>query len=100
MYQARADTITVEDIANNSNNRIVMRRIKNNNADDRESLYIQHRHDGYGEDCVDYVPEGADDMGWLGYFVGKNEHLQKLFVRPFEPISGASVSDVMYGAIF
>ena len=45
-----------------------------------------------GEGCIDYVPEGADDMGWLGYFVGKNNHLKNLFIRPFEPPSMVQVS--------
>ena len=34
-------------------------------------------------------------MGWLGYFVGKNEHLEKLVIKPFTPSSGASVRDVI-----
>ena len=71
MYDAQADTIDVDDIVTNSNNRIVLRRIKRNAADEfYNGLYIQHRHDDDGEDCVDYVPGGAYDMGWLGYFIG------------------------------
>jgi len=27
------------------------------------------------EDHTDYRPEGLHDMGWLGYFVGRHEHL-------------------------
>ena len=75
VYEAQADTIDVDDIARNSNNRIVMRRIKRNNADENDELWIQNEHDEDedGEDCIDYVPEGTDDMGWLGYFVGKHE---------------------------
>ena len=80
MYEARADSINVNDIAENSNNRIVLRRIKRNNVNDVESyyksLYVQNEHDDDGED---YCPEGADDMGWLGYFIGKNNHVQDLF---------------------
>ena len=45
--------------------------------------------------CVEYCPEGADDMGWLGYFVGKNDHLQSLVIKPFTPSSGASVRGVI-----
>ena len=78
VYEAQADTINVDDIATNSNNRIVLKRIKRNADDDYNSLYIQDRHDDDGEDCVDYVPEGAEDMEWLGYFIGKNDHLKEL----------------------
>ena len=95
MYEAQADTIDVDDIATNSNNRIVMRRMKNNVADNSKLLWIQNEHDVDGEDCVDYVPEGANDMGWLGYFVGKNEHLEEVVIYCFIPTSGSSVRDVM-----
>ena len=103
MYDAQADTIDVDDIAKNSNNRIVMRRIKMNdvtfdaNDDNNESfsLWIQNHHDVNGEGCVDYVPEGAYDMGWLGYFVGKNNHLKRLYINSFTPTSGSSLRDVL-----
>ena len=58
-------------------------------------MWIQSEHDEHDEGCTDYVPEGIDDMGWLGYFVGKNQHIQKLVIRSFTPILGASVGDVM-----
>jgi len=97
MYDAQAGSIRVEDIATNDNNRIVLSRIKRNSANDKniEYLYIQNEHDEHGEECVDYVPEGAYDMGWLGYFVGKNNHLKELCFRGFEPPSGASVAEVL-----
>ena len=82
MYEAQATSINIDDIARNSNNREVLRRIQRNNAGDRISLFIQSQHfSRHGEDeegCIYYFPEGACDMGWLGYFVSKNEHLQEL----------------------
>ena len=95
-YEAQADTIDVDDIATNSNNRIVMRRIKRNyaNYEDNEYLSIRNVYQN-GEECTCYFPEGIDDMGWLGYFIGKNQHLQKLVIRSFTPMSEASVRDVM-----
>ena len=89
VYDAQADTINVDDISTNSNNRIVLRRLQRNNANDYNgSLYIENQQEEDGEDCTEYVPEGSDDMGWLGYFVGKHEHLQQLFIEPFTPTSG------------
>ena len=33
-------------------------------------------------------------MGWLGYFVGKNDHLEKLVINPFiATSSGSSIRD-------
>ena len=98
MYAALTDNIDVDDIAKNSNNRIVLRRLQRNNANDtNNALYLQNEHDeDWGEeDCDHYYPEGAYDMGWLGYFIGKNEHLQKLLITSFATSSGASVRDVM-----
>ena len=95
MYDAQAAPIVVDHIATNINNRIVLRRIKRNEDDVDNKLFIKNRHNYVGEHCVDYVPEGADDMGWLGYFVSKNEHLMKLYIGPFEPTSGSSVRDVI-----
>ena len=93
MYETQADSINVDDIATNSNNRIVLHRLQKNEANEyTNSLYIQNEHDG--EYC-DYVPEGADDMGWLGYFVGKNQYLEVLSILTFVPTSGASVRDVI-----
>ena len=96
VYDAQADTINVDDISTNSNNRIVLRRLQRNNANDYNgSLYIENRHEEDGEDCTEYVPEGSDDMGWLGYFVGRNEYLERLYIESFTPTSEASVLDVL-----
>ena len=97
MYDAQADSIKIEDIVSNKNNRIVLDRIKRNSEDDdyNQELFLQNQHDEQGEDCIDYVPEGAHDMGWLGYFVGKNEQLKELYIRDFTPTSGASVTEVL-----
>ena len=98
MYEAQADTINVDNITTNSNNRIVLRRLQRNNANDTNNeLYIHDEHDDEDqeEDCDDYYPESPEDMGWLGYFVGKNQHLEKLSMTMFEPNSGSSVRDVI-----
>jgi len=90
-----ATLIDAEDIATNDNNRIVLRRIMSN-SEDRDVLYIQNHHDDYGEECEDYVPEGTNDMGWLGYFVGNNDQLSQLCFRNIlTPASGASVLEVL-----
>ena len=65
MYDAQASSINIEDIASNENNRIILGRIKRNNSEDYDKLFIQSEHDDDGEECEDYVPEGANDMGWL-----------------------------------
>ena len=97
MYDAQADSIKVEDIATNSNNRIVLERIRTNGKGASSNcLYIQNQYDNLeGEECIDYVPEVVYDMGWLGYFISKCDYLKELYIRDFEPPSGASVLDVI-----
>jgi len=94
MYDAQASSINVDNIATKDNNRVILRRIKRN-IDEDTALYIQNHHDEQGEDCIDYVPEGAYDMGWLGYFMGRNDYFKELYFRTFTPTSGASVEGVL-----
>jgi len=96
-YDAQADGINIEDIAANRNNRTVLRRMRRNNrhANDSRQLWIQGHHDVNGVECEDYVPEGTSDMGWLGYFIGKNEQLEELLFRTFTPPSGLGVLEVL-----
>ena len=59
-------------------NRIILRRLRRNDAGDKKTLWIQNHHEKKGKKCIDYCPEGAYDMGSLGYFVGKSDHLDPL----------------------
>ena len=90
MYDAQADSINVEDIKLFfDNNRVVLRRIQRNDPNDKpQHLRIQNQRDNDGEDCnIEYVPESAYDMGWLGCFVGRNNHLKELYIRYFNSAS-------------
>ena len=106
-YDAQADSIQIEDITTNVNNRIVLGHVKRNKSYvlkhdpdegewklDLNSLNIcDEVEDDYEECC--YAPEGVHDMGWLGYFVGRNNHLKELRLYTFNPTSGASVAEVL-----
>jgi len=96
MYDAQASSIKIEDIAASENNRVILERIRRNNAEDcnNDALYIVRNHDEV-EDNTDYCPEGAKDMGWLGYFIGKHNHLKELHLRGFETVSGLSFAEVL-----
>ena len=100
MYDKQADTIRIDDIASNGNNRIMLERIRRNkNNSMTNMLYIQNEHDDDGEECVDYVPEGAKDMGWLGYFVGKCSNLEELFIRPFGLLNDMDVIEPFFNGL-
>jgi len=97
MYDAQAATINVEDIATGENNRFILSNIRSNRkgvmklGEANEQLWIRDEV----EDHTDYRPEGAHDMGWLGYFVGKHKHLDEMHIRDFELVSGTIFSDVI-----
>ena len=98
IYDEQADTIRIEDITTDINNRIVLRRLKNNKygkeGEANHYLWIQNRHDqedGF-ETSTDYVPGGSFDMGWLGYFVGKSNVLRHLSIR-----NGSSLEPFLIG---
>jgi len=84
--------MNIEDITTDDDNRLILYRIRSN-KEDTQDLYIQNEHEieineeeGTFEHILpDYVPEGVYDMGWLGYFIGRNTCLQKLYIRDFEP---------------
>lgn len=104
IYDAQVDTINADDIVTDDWNKIIMRRIKDDNT---ESIWIQNVQDyvlveiqnvqDYNavEKCNYYVPEGSHDMGWLGYFVGKNHCLGHLLLSNFIPKSGERVEGVL-----
>ena len=90
MYDAQANTVSIDDIATNEQNRKVLHRLRNNNAADFDNdleLYNLWINDNDYEDDNDYHPEGAYDMGWLGYFIGRCDYLQKLYIREFDDYS-------------
>ena len=86
MYDEQAGIIKIEDIANDDQNRAVLNRIKGNKEGDHCTLAIQNEHDD-DEDIINYVPEGAKDMGWLGYFVGKSDCVDGLCINGFNGMS-------------
>ena len=98
MYEAQADTINVDDISKNSHNRTILRLLQRHETSGYyyKSLCVQNEDEDQSDDeCTYYFPEGTNDMGWLGYFIGKNQHLEELMIDSFTPTSGASVRDVI-----
>lgn len=76
-YDALADTIKISDIAKVEDNARILTHLKNNDPD-FTSLWLFPEFD----EETDYCPEGESDMGWLGYFVGKNTLLKQLSIVP------------------
>ena len=74
-YESLASTKLIEDITSDERNRNILRRIKENDVDMKDlNIYencrirINHR---------DYIPYNGDDLGWLGYYIGRNNTLDQ-----------------------
>ena len=93
-YNAQVATLDIDDIADDENNRDILHRMKNDNTfcEYEYDLWIQETVDG--EDS-DYRPEGVEDMGWLGYFIGRHMHLNGLYIKDFDPMWGDVASDAL-----
>ena len=88
MYDTQAGSIKMKDITSKKNNRVIIERMRRNNADDEFNTFLRICDDDDDQEGVnDYFPEGAEDMGWLGYFVGRNDHLKELYLRFFDTMS-------------
>ena len=98
MYNEQADTVNVADIVTTESNKLILHNMRINRVgvfklikDGDDQLWIRDEI----EDHTDYRPEGVSDMRWLGYFVGKNEHIKELYVRDFELPSGVSFMEIL-----
>lgn len=101
MFDALSGSINVEDIASNNINTAILRRIQRNKDNDKVQVYIQSGFDAE-QDAVEgsyvhYIPESANDMGWLGYFIGKNDHVETLYMTQFEGSNNLSLMVWIYG---
>ena len=91
-YDAVASTIKLEDITSNRVNQGLLRRVKENDPDFDKMLVTDNCEDGHCVHCMDYCPDGARDLGWMGYYIGENmtlKHLRfpsnSMSIRDLEP---------------
>eukprot|EP00984_Skeletonema_dohrnii_P014715 scaffold6228_cov144-Skeletonema_dohrnii-CCMP3373.AAC.5 len=74
-YDALAAGVRIKDITSSSHNRAILHRLENNDPG-LKSLAILDEP----EDEDEFVVREGDDLGWLGYFIGRNEKLKYLSV--------------------
>ncbi|KAK1735903.1 leucine-rich repeat protein [Skeletonema marinoi] len=78
-YDTLASSVRLKDVISCAENRAILYRLKNNDPC-LTDLFIDVSDDDYG-DGVDIFQVGeGDDLGWLGYFIGRNETLESLYV--------------------
>ncbi|KAK1733974.1 leucine-rich repeat protein [Skeletonema marinoi] len=84
-YEARGD-VKLEDITSCENNAEILRRLR----DQDTYLDAINITDDYGiaddEDNDWFTAGEGDDLGWLGYFIGKSKYLEELFIYSWEGV--------------
>ena len=73
-YDALANTINIEDITSNKTNRNILRLLKDNDPS-FDMLRVCNTASGFLL-SRSYIPEDGEDVGWLGYFIGRNTSLR------------------------
>ena len=76
-YDERALSLNLDEITSSDHNAKILRRLRDNDPYFLRLSIIQHDDDVFGEDYAFVVGEG-DDLGWLGYFIGRNTKLHNL----------------------
>mmetsp|Transcript_32311 Transcript_32311/g.48801 ORF Transcript_32311/g.48801 Transcript_32311/m.48801 type:complete len:590 (-) Transcript_32311:115-1884(-) len=74
-FDALAARVKLKDITSCADNRALLHRIKNNDPGLRTLAVLDEP-----EDEDEFIVREGDDLGWLGYFIGRNEKLKYLSV--------------------
>ena len=77
-YAALADTIKINDITSNNVNRDILQCLKDDKPFETLCIHPGPPSAGTSQDYYDYIPEDGEDIGWLGYYIGRNTKLHKL----------------------
>jgi hypothetical protein len=85
-YDTAATTVNIEDITSDDANRNILRQLKDDDPTFTVLRLCQNYPNarwGYSlhgplRQIKDYCPESARDLGWVGYFIGKNTKLGEL----------------------
>ena len=81
-------TRKIEDIISNERNQEILRRLKDNDPEfDHLWIAASGRHDNI------FCPTNGEELGWLGYYIGKNTTLNELFVFAVPPLCDAGFED-------
>ena len=101
-YDALAGTMNIEDISSNEDNQEILRRLKENDPTFTNlCICNQNQIEDEFEFCpnkFDFCPTNGEELGWLGYFLGKSTTLDKLYISSTpSPSCNAGVEDFRRG---
>ena len=78
-YEARAEDVKLEVITSDKHNADILARLRENDPEFKHIVFTLSGY--YGK--INFVVRERDDLGWLGYFVGKSEQLKELYIESF-----------------
>ena len=86
-YDELASTINIEDISSDELNQEILRRLKDNDPSFDE-LWICSPEQV--TDMFSFCPDNWKELGWLGYFIGRNTFVNELHLGLTPPPSYSS----------
>ena len=97
-YDARANDVDLRDITSSQKNANHLRALRDEQPNDYRSSCIRLLSREVDERFYrnDFVIRQGDDMGWLGYFIGKSKCLQSLYIIDL-PAEGERIDALMGG---
>ena len=78
-YDALADDINLEDITSCEGNANILRELRDGDPLSKQ-LYIMNEEDENEDSPGGFYIDEGDDLGWLGYFIGRSEVLEDLII--------------------
>ena len=88
-YDALAQEINLEDITSCERNANILRELRDGDPLSKQ-LFIMNEEDPPqdGDSPDGFVIDEGDDLGWLGYFVGKSDVIEDLHINCYFPEGG------------
>ena len=79
-YDAHAQSVDLTEITSSNHNAWILRRLRDNDPE-MDMLWIEQvQQDDAWDGDSDFVVGDGDDLGWLGYFIGRNTTLLDLYI--------------------
>ena len=76
-YEAFASDVNLESITSSGDNALILEKLRDNDGSFK-SMNIFRVGDEWDEG--DFIVQEGDDLGWLGYFIGKSTRLESLLI--------------------
>jgi Ran GTPase-activating protein (RanGAP) involved in mRNA processing and transport len=87
-YESHAQDVQLEDITSSERNATILEMLRDNGGDEHpywnKKLYLLREEiDADPDEFVFGQEEGDDDLGWLGYFIGRSTQLEEFHMKYF-----------------